>query len=142
MAIQRLEFYEGAALHRLIRSLGEVRLRVDRGGFILDERLCIYFKYRTRTRSPWTFTFSANERKLITSHAMTMRVVVGLVCGSDGVAALEYHDFAAVAGDGDSQIAISCSRGYDEHYAVGGPATELSRKIAPSAWGRLLAKKG
>lgn len=138
MAIRKLEFYEGAALYRLVRSLGEVRIRVHSGGLILDDRLCIYFKYCTRTRSPWSFTFSSAERSEIASQVALMPVVIGLVCGSDGIAALFHEEYIAVAGEGGSQVAISCSRGYDKHYAIGGPAGELSRKIAPSAWSKLL----
>jgi len=142
MAIQKLEFYEGAALYRLIRSLGEVRVRVDGGMVILDECLGVFLKYCTRTRSPWSFTFSTTERSTLAYHALSMPVVVGLVCGADGVATLQHKDYVAVAGNGASQIALFCSRRYDEHYAIGGPAGKLSRKIAPSAWNRLLVAKG
>jgi len=141
MPIHKLEFYAGAALYRLIRSLGDVRVRVDGGIVILDERLGIFLKYCTRTRSPWLFTFSATERLTLASNAAKMQVVIGLVCGSDGIATLQHQDYVAVTGNSASQAAISCSRGYDEHYAIGGPAGGLSRKVAPSAWNTLLVER-
>lgn len=138
MAIRKLEFYEGAALYRLIRSFGEVRLRVDGGGIIINEIVCVYLKYSTRTRSPWSFTFSGRERSELATSASKMSVVIGLVCGSDGVAALDYDGFLSAVGEGESQVSLSCARGYDKHYAVSGPAGSLTRKLPPSAWDRLL----
>lgn len=138
MAIRKMEYYEGAALYRLIRSLGEVRIRVDEGAVVLDGKIRVYLKYCTRTRSPWSFTFSAAERRAFDSHAATIPVLIGLICGSDGVAALEYGDYLAVAGSGTSQIAISCVRRYDKHYTVSGPICELDKKVAPSAWNKVL----
>lgn len=141
MAIRKLEFYEGAALYRLIRSLGDVRVRVDGGGVTLNDQVCVYFKYSTRPRSPWSFTFSSVQRSELAIRAASIPVVIGLVCGADGVAALDYADYVAVTGDGVSQVSISCARSYDKHYAVGGPAGDLSRKLAPSAWDRLLVPR-
>jgi hypothetical protein len=142
MAIRKLEYYEGAALYRLIRSLGEVRVRVDDGSVVLDDQVRVFLKYCTRTRSPWSFTFSGAERRALGKHSATIRVLIGLVCGSDGVAALEYADLFDVAGDGENQIAVSCCRGYDEYYTISGPVKELARKIAPAAWNRVLVTRG
>jgi len=137
MSIQKLEFYEGAALFRLIRSLGAVHVRIDDGVVFLNDQIRLYLKYCTRTRSPWSFTFSSTERHAIASQVAEMPLYIGLVCGSDGVAAMERQDYLEVAGGGESPIAISCARRYDEHYSVSGPAGVLARKIAPSAWNKI-----
>ncbi len=138
MAIRKLEYYEGAALFRLIRSLGEVRIRSDDGAMVIEEQIRVYFKYSTRTRTPWSFTFSGAERHAFAVHSAKMPVLIGLVCGSDGIAALEYSDLLEIAGDGELRAGISCSRRYDEHYTISGPVRELGRKIAPSAWNKIL----
>lgn len=137
MSIRKLEFYEGAALFRLIRSLGAVHVRMDNGVVVLDDYSRLYLKYCTRTRTPWSFTFSSAERRAIASHADEIPLYIGLICGSDGVAAMERQDYLEVAGRGESSIAISCARRHDRHYSISGPAGVLAKKIAPSAWSRI-----
>lgn len=55
MGIQKQEFYEGAAMHRLVRASAGVRISYLAPFFILDDRLQIHLKYSARARSPWGF---------------------------------------------------------------------------------------
>lgn len=134
-----MDFYEGAALYRLLREARATNVRLHGGLIVLDNRLQVYLKYSTRVRSPWSFAFSASERYDLESCAATLPVIIGLICGADGTAALKYRDFTELAGDSNRQIAISCVRRHNQHYAVRGPGGALSGRISPSAWDRLLA---
>jgi hypothetical protein len=114
MAIRKQEFYEGAALHLLVRAGVVGNIRYDAPFFLLNERLLVYLKYSTRGRSPWGFTFSTDEQAILQKRATQFKVVIGLVCGGDGVAAVTYDTFLHVAGPRESAIHIACYRRYNE----------------------------
>ncbi|MCA9293215.1 MAG: hypothetical protein KDA20_05320 [Phycisphaerales bacterium] len=138
MAIQKQEFYEGAALHRLVRGGELATLKSEPPFFLVNDRLLIHLKYCTKTRTPWGFTFLPEEQRTLAERAENEEIVIGLVCGGDGVAALPVEEYLLVAPVQDLSLRIACRRRHGEHYAVSGPAGELSKKVAPSAWQRLL----
>lgn len=142
MAIQKQEFYEGAALHQLIRGSGGVKVVYSPPIFVFDEKLQVHFKHSTGKRSPWSFTFTPDEQSLLAERARQMPLVIGLVCGADGVAALPYEDYASVAPVKDAALRVACFRLHREHFEVRGPGGVLPGKIAPSDWVRLLRRKG
>ena len=87
MAIAKQAFYEGAALH-LVTCTGDVRrIRYEAPFFLLNDSVLTLLKYSTRSRSPWGFTFTGDEQVLLRGKASEHRIVLGLVCGADGVAA-------------------------------------------------------
>jgi hypothetical protein len=139
MAIRKQEFYEGAALHRLARSGEITSLRYEPPLFILNNRFLVLLKYSTRSRSPWGFTFMPEEQVLLEGKATTGEVIIGLICGSDGVAAFTYGEYTQIADSAGKAIHISCYRYHREHYEVNGPAGALARKIAPGDWQRILS---
>ena len=138
MGIKKQEFYEGAALHLLARSGRITGIRYEAPFFILNNRLSVYFKYSTRVRSPWGFTFTKDEQGLLLKIGSGIDIVVGLICGSDGVAALTYNDYRSVAAPSESAIRISCYRKHGEHYEVSGPGGRLDGKVPPLNWLRIL----
>jgi hypothetical protein len=85
MALKKQEFYEGAALHLLARSGNIQNLKYEPPLFIVNNEVLVLLKYSTRGRSPWGFTFTQDEQKLLESKAVEQKIVIGLVCGSDGV---------------------------------------------------------
>jgi hypothetical protein len=138
MAIQKQAFYEGAALHLLARS-GQLRsVCYADPFFMLNDALLAYLKYSTRVHSPWGFTFTADEQVMLEEKAEGHRLVLGLICGADGVASLNYDAFLRIAPKRNLAIRISCFRSHGEHYEVNGPGGKLSSKVAPSDWIRLL----
>jgi hypothetical protein len=139
MTIRKQEFYEGAALHRLARNGAITSLRYEPPLFILNDRLLVLLKYSTRGRSPWGFTFMPDEQVLLEEKAKTAELVIGLICGSDGVAAFPYTEFSVIAQRAARSIHVSCYRVHREHYEVNGPAGTLGRKIAPGDWQRILS---
>lgn len=142
MAIQKQEFYEGAALHQLIRGSSRTTVSFLPPLFVFDGRLQAHLKYSTAKRSPWTFTFMPEEQYLLQDRATKLPLIIGLVCGADGIAALPYDAFLGVAAVRSAALRISCRRNHRQHYEISGPDGVLSGKVAPSDWGRLLSKKG
>lgn len=142
MGIQKQEFYEGAALHQLICRSNEIKGIVYASPFfVIDGSLQVYLKYSTGKRSPWGFTFTPDEQHLLQSSAQEVPLVIGLICGADGVAALPYEEYIKVAQVKNTALRVSCRRLHREHFEVGGPNGTLSRKVAPSDWSNLLMRR-
>lgn len=137
MAITKQEFYEGAALHKLARSGRIKSISYEPPLFTINGTL-VCLKYSTRNRTPWGFTFTAEEQALLRTRAKQAPLVIGLVCGSDGVAAIYYSAFRKIAPPRKTALHVSCYRKHGEHYAVLGPVGEHHRKVAPSIWQRIL----
>jgi hypothetical protein len=138
MAIKKQEFYEGAALYLLARTGRITSIRYDAPFFLLNNRLLVYLKYSTRGRSPWGFTFMPDEQILLRASAHKFKIAIALVCGADGVAAINYDAYLSVAALRESAIHIACYRQHGEHYEVNGPDGRLNEKVAPSSWRRIL----
>ncbi len=68
-----------------------------------------------------------------------VRVVIALVCGSDGVAAVELADFLRLVPQEERPVHVSCYRLHAEWYEVNGPSGKLDKKVPPSNWSRLLS---
>jgi hypothetical protein len=138
VAIRKQEFYEGAALHLLARAGRITSVSYDPPFFLFNNSLSVLLKYSTRGRSPWGFTFTSDEQALLKSTDSNLRIAIGLVCGSDGVAAFMYDDYLAIGGATGLAVHISCYRQRGEHFEVNGPKGSLDRKVAPSNWRRIL----
>ena len=138
MALQKQQFYEGAALHVLARTGGVMSIRYEAPFFLLNDQLLVFLKYSTRGRSPWGFTFTSDEQVLLQGKASEFQTVIGLICGADGVAAFTYDDYRSVAAPRKSAVHIACYREHGEHYEVNGPDGRLDGKVSPSSWQRIL----
>ena len=138
MPIRKQEFYEGAALHLLARTGKVTSIRYEAPFFHLNDRLSVLLKYSTRVRSPWGFTFTPDEQILLHNKAAELEIVLGLICGADGIVAFAYEDYVRVAARRSSAVHIACYRDHHEHYKVSGPDGILEDKVAPSDWRRIL----
>lgn len=138
MGIQKQEFYEGAALHQIIRYCDGVRIAYKAPLFVLDDRVQIHLKYSTGIRSPWGFTFTPDEQDVLQRQSSELPLAIGLVCAADGVVALPFEQYTKVANKRATAIRVSCSRRHREHFEVSGPDGTLPWKIPPSNWQRLL----
>jgi hypothetical protein len=138
MAIKKQEFYEGAALHLVARAGRIASLRYEAPFFLFNDRLSVLLKYSTGVRSPWGFTFTADEQVLLQTMASKFETAIGLICGADGVAAISYQSYLGVAAPRRDAIHIACRRQHGKHYEVSGPDGTLNRKVAPSSWQKLL----
>lgn len=142
MSIQKQEFYEGAALHQLIRGSNGAKVIYAPPLFVFDDKLQVHLKYSTGKRSPWGFTFTPEEQVFLGERAQSMPLVIGLICGADGVAAVAYNEYLSVASLKGTSLRVSCRRNHREYFEVGGPDGTLAGKVAPADWGRLLSKRG
>ena len=140
MAIKKQEFYEGAALYQLARGGRICNIRFEQPLIVINNEIQLHLKYSTRARGPWGFTFTNEEQELLKQTAMTDRTVIGLICGSDGVATLEYNAFQEIAFPTTASFRIACNRSYGEYYEVKGPDGRLARKVSPSSWLKILDK--
>ena len=104
MTIKKQEFYEGAALHLLARTGAITCIRYEVPFFVLNDTVVLHLKYSTKGRSPWGFTFMPDEQTILALRASKQEVVIGLVCGSDGVAALPYDFYRSIAAQSESSI--------------------------------------
>lgn len=138
MPIRKQEFYEGAALHQLARTGKITGLKYEAPFFTLNNDLLVCLKYSTGKRSPWGFTFSPDELVLFRNRARHSPLVIGLVCGADGVVAISYKAFREIVGRKRTSIHVSCYRRHGQHYGVFGPKREHAGKIAPSLWQHIL----
>jgi hypothetical protein len=84
------------------------------------------------------FTFTPDEQVLLHNRSSELKIVIGLICGADGIAALTYKDYLRVAAPRNSAVHIACYREHHEHYKVSGPDGILHQKVAPSDWQRIL----
>ena len=142
MTIQKQEIYEGAALHQLARAGGISSLRYDPPFFLLNGGVVVRLKYSTKGRSPWGFTFMPDEQSRMKEWADKSPLVIGLICGADGIAAINYDVYRDLAAPRKSAVHLSCYRLHGQHYGISGPDGELDRKIAPSLWQRILTTGG
>jgi hypothetical protein len=138
MAIAKQAFYEGAALHLVARADGMRSIRYEAPFFIFNDLLKVSLKYSTNKRSPWGFTFTVDEQETLTKNRSGQPMILGLVCGADGVAALPYEAYLRVASPRDLAIRISCYRQHGEHYEIKGPDGILDGKVPPGAWQKIL----
>ena len=98
----------------------------------------VYLKYSTKGRSPWGFTFTGDEQDVLEKRGSKLKIVLGLVCGADGVVAFTYDAYRNVAAHRKNAVHIACYRQHREHYEVNGPDGTLDGKVAPSDWLRIL----
>lgn len=138
MTIKKQEFYEGAALHLVARSGRITSLRYEAPFFLLNDRLSVLLKYSTKVRSPWGFTFAPDEQVMLKQRSRKSKIVIGLICGSDGIAAISYESYLSVAATKSGAVHIACYRKHGEHYEVSGPSGTLKGKVAPSIWQNIL----
>jgi hypothetical protein len=138
MAIQKQAFYEGAALHLVARTGDVISIRYEAPFFRLNDRVLAMLKYSTKSRSPWGFTFTADEQVILGEKSSENNVVLGLICGGDGVVALTYREYLKIASVTKSTIHIACYRRHGERYEINGPAGILDGKVPPSRWQRIL----
>ncbi len=134
MAISKHEFYEGAALHQLVKAGRISSISWEAPFFVLDDAVHLLLKYCTRARSPWGFTLTSNEKRLLRERREANFVALGLVCGADGVLSLSMNEIDAILTLESGTSHVSCFRKHGHHYEVRGPDGVLPRKIAPSEW--------
>lgn len=132
--------YYGAVLASLVDQLdGELRIRRAfpnaAGFYVVNGQVPVYVKFSTSRRGPWRFTFQVDHCRSCNQLRDTFgRCVVVLICGGDGMVALDLNDLENVLGaDLGQQTAVSVRRKRNHMYSVSGPDGELDWKVSRSS---------
>jgi hypothetical protein len=131
--IEKLEFYHGAAVVRLIEDGRCNSVRKGEAGYLVNDERTVFLKYTTKAHSPWRFTVSADDlaRYDLASH-QTATCILALVCGGDGVCSLTWAEGRELLGGSPGWLAAK--RSFNGCYAVSGPCGTLKRKVALNRW--------
>jgi hypothetical protein len=134
--IREYESYHGAVLSRLLHSAGgDVTLRAipeyGNVAYLVNKKTVLYTKYSSKRLSPWSFSFNREHHAdVIALNKQYGSVVLALVCGDDGVVAIDFDELQNLLGRPAEKGAwIRCSRMPREMYAVKGSAGSLDAKI-------------
>lgn len=136
MGIKQVEFYHGAALTRLIRDSKQsftIGMHESlRSAYILNESICLYFKYSSDRLSPWTFSFNHDHQNdILTLQAEYSAVFVVLICGQDGIACLDGREYRALLDDNIRGTEwIKASRSARQKYSLSGSDAQKELKLA------------
>jgi hypothetical protein len=131
--IEKLEFYHGAALVRVIEDQRCDAIAKHACGYRVNNTRILAIKYSTKAHSPWGFTFSREDiSRFKATDAEFGDCIIALVCGGDGICALSWACAGALLAGSPGRIAAK--RGFAGCYAVSGPAGELKGKVAMNRW--------
>lgn len=131
--IDKQEFYWGAAIVRLLEHPHFSAVRKHEYGYVVNSSVFVFLKYSTKARSPWGFGLTNDELpRLISLASQYNRVVLGLICGGDGVCAVDWKQLISLLGDKPGWISVR--RNFNERYGVSGPAGGLDRKVSLQSW--------
>jgi hypothetical protein len=131
--IEKLEFYHGAALVRVIEDPRCETISKQPFGYRVNNGPVLAIKYSTKARSPWGFTFSGEDiSRLDAASEEFGECAIALVCGGDGICAFSWSICASLLGGSPGRI--GAKRGFAGCYAVSGPAGELKGKVAMNRW--------
>jgi hypothetical protein len=136
--IDKTDYYHGAALVHLLnddRCLS--LLKRESLGYVVNADIFVLLKYTSKARTPWSFTFDLEDIERCYRMAEEYKkVVLGLICGGDGVCALSWEKGSDLLGNNAGRIAVA--RKHNHSYSVWGTAGELKRKVSVSSWPRVL----
>lgn len=131
--IEKLEFYHGAAIIRLIEDERCVSVGKNEYGYVVNGDRSIGVKYTTKAQSPWRFTFSDDDITRFDLAAMQFDSCIAvLVCGGDGVCSIPWNVARNLLGGSPGWLAAK--RSFKGCYAVSGPAGGLKKKVPDNQW--------
>jgi len=135
--LEKQEFYWGAAIVRLLDHPRCESLNKIAFGYLVNSTHFIVLKYSTKSRTPWQFTFGGDEIHTLANSADRYKsVVIGLVCGGDGVCAIAWNQAEKLLSGKPGSISVR--RKFHGRYGVAGPTGDLERKVSIGDWPALL----
>jgi len=138
--LDKAHYYHGAAIIRLLED--ERGFSVSKKGFlgyVVNEKIFVFLKYTTKARTPWRFSFDQEDVDRCFRMSLEHEdVVLGLICGGDGVCALKWEEAKMLLDGKPGWICVK--RNHNERYGVTGSASELDRKVAVGRWPTLLSE--
>jgi hypothetical protein len=135
--IEKLEFYHGAAIVRIVEDSRCRSIQKHEGGYVINGNRLLVLKYTTKAHSPWRFTVSLEDQTHIAQSARDFELcVLGLVCGGDGVCAIRWDQLNILLGDVAGWLATK--RVFNGCYTVSGSRGTLDNKVALNQWPGIL----
>ena len=132
--LDKSDYYHGAAIIRLMDDgrCWSVR-KLQQLGYIVNDEVFIFLKYTTKSRTPWGFTFDQEDVERCLKMATEYHnVILGFICGGDGVCALHWCEAKELLGGKAGRIAAG--RKHNHSYSVWGTCGELKQKIPVGRW--------
>lgn len=127
--IDKQEFYHGVAVVRLLEDGRCQKVRGHDFGYIVNDEAFIFPKYSTKSRSPWTFSFSRDEIERVNLLATSFKaIILALICGGDGICAISWRETESILGNNPGWISVR--RKFNEQYGVAGPRGTLRKKVS------------
>jgi len=117
---------------RLQSTISIRRLSVGVQGFyIVNETVPLYIKFSRTRKGPWSFNFQKDHQKQYSELVSRYRnCVTVLVCGKDGLVALEHDQLREILDDQfEDQESVTVRRKLGHMYSVKGTDGQLTRKI-------------
>ncbi len=135
--IEKLEFYHGAALVRIVEDTRCTSVAKHECGYLVNVNRFVFLKYSTKAQSPWRFTVTEYDiSRLEMAASRFPTCVLGLVCGGDGICGISWESGRELIGGASGWLAAR--RSFNECYAVNGPVGSLRRKVALNQWPTIL----
>lgn len=139
MPIDKYEFIHGAALVQVVNhpSFTALNRASERyGHYLINDDRHLFVKYSTSHRSPWQFTFRADDIDAIQAEVGSSPTFVALVCGRDGVAVIVGEAILGLFAEAQraDQQAIVVTRPSGGSYRVAGPRGQLAQTIPMNAF--------
>lgn len=131
--IDKQEFYHGAAIIKLLEDGRCTNIKKRDCGFVINNEIFIFLKYRTKSRSPWNFNFDSVDIERIRSCARNFRkIIIALICGGDGICPLLWQNAEKILGGKAGWI--SARRNFNQQYGVEGSECSLKGKVSLKEW--------
>lgn len=101
------------------------------GVYLLEKSIPLYVKFSRSRRGPWAFTFQAEHQVRCDELSKQFgTVITALVCGTDGIVALDHKELRSVLDDQvDDQEGVTIRRKLGHMYSVAGKNGKLARKV-------------
>ncbi|MEK7089163.1 MAG: hypothetical protein AAB913_03475 [Patescibacteria group bacterium] len=138
--IDKLHYYHGAAIVSLLEEDGNVSVK-KKGllGYVINNEVFVFLKYTTKARSPWKFSFDQEDvDRCLNMKSEYGTIVLGLICGGDGVCALTWDETQSLLDIRPGWI--SAQRKHNESYKVIGSVSKLRRKIPVGRWANIISE--
>lgn len=139
--VDREDFYHGGALARLLANGDSITLARCNTGYLVNGTVFALVRYSKKTTTPWRFTLNRRDFDYLDNPPPGVnRSVLALVCGGDGVCALDWREARSLLGDPTTWICAT--RMFNKQYSVAGPAGRRQKKVSYKDWISLVVVDG
>jgi len=148
--IKNFEFYHGTVFTKLIDHSKEPIsfsrfMTLNNASYIINKSIGIYIKHSQKRLTPWSFTLSKiHQEEILRIKIQFKDVYLVLVCGEDGVVALNYTELKEILDVNKIHKTtewVRVSRSKRKEYTVTGADGILSYKMSKDAFPKVVLAK-